>query len=557
MTALGASLVPLAVHVENARYDGLLTGYLIGGVKFTLTDPGGFRSASFVVSQRLGFRSDMVQPYSRIKIWNKRNGDTVFEGDVSHPGRSVGDTGELLEVNVEGGVERLNDWSGGRIFVDRQFDAYKKSGDSVTAANIDAGEDRGGSVSDALNLGFPGDLTVKPNDKINASYWRIRECGQTLGRINYSWDGGHNSATYNVRLIVTPPSTVARANVLQIAGGGGSGAVVGGAIPVGANVAFLQLVSLAGANVNTGTLDTVWASFLDPVIVARLYLKDGTFKSVGYTDSVTAVNVWEDLLGDPNILPMFDGVNAQLDTGSGFQIQQLAYPDGCTPMQVADELMKFEQSCTYLVGPSALGDTRYSIRWLSRTNVPRYEFSARADEYQAGAQPVEQYNVAVAKWRTPNGTARFTTTVQSIPEMTAANRTRRFFQDLGQETSDSVNAGQANTAVLEEKRFPQNGGSITVARRIVDLYTGRRIEPFEIQPGYVARIVGVNPSRDALNDSPRNGSSLCRIVTNDYDSGSHSASIALDSEPWSMRRAIADVGKRRGPKRATYPTRRP
>lgn len=551
MTALNASTVPLAVRVKNARYDGLVTGYIHGAPTFTKTDPGGYRSGSFVVDQRLGFRSDMIQPYSRVYFYNKRNGDTVFEGDISHPGRSITTDGELLEVNVEGGVERLNDWSGGRIFVDRDMTAYKKSGDSVTAANIDPGEDRGGSGVDALNLGFPGDLTVKPNDKINASYWRIRECGQTLGRINYSWDGGHNSATYNVRLIVTPPSTVARANVLQIAGGGGSGAVVGGSIPIGANVAYLQLVSLAGANVNTGTLDTVWASFLDPVIVARLYMQDGTFKTSGYTDSVTAVDVWNDMLGDPNILAAFDGAAAILDTGTGFQIQQLAYPDGVTPMQVADKLMEFEPGCTYLVGPSAPGVDLYTIKWMARTDIPRYEFITWTDGYSAGAQAVDQYNVAVSRWRTPNGTARFTTTVQSIPEMTAAGRTRRSFTDLGEATSNDANATQANSAILSEHRFPQNGGRITVQREVVDLYTGRRVQPYEIEPGYICRIVGVSPSRDALNNNPRNGSTLCRIVTTTYSADNHSVDIDLDSEPWSMFRAIARAGKR--PKSNQHP----
>lgn len=546
MTALGEGLVPLGVRIKNTHYDGGVTGYLIGGVKYTKTDPGGYRSASFTLSYRLGFRSDMIQPYSRIYIYNKLNGATEFEGDISHPSRSVVDTGETLEVNVEGGVERLNDWSGGRIFVDRDMTAYKKSGDSVTAANIDPGEDRGGSGDDALNLGFPGDLTVKPNDKINASYWRIRECGQQLGRINYSWDGGHNSATYNVRLIVTPPSTVARANVLQIAGGGGSGAVVGGSIPIGANVAFLQLVSLAAANVNTGTLDTVWASFLDPVIVARLHLKDGTFKTTGYTDSVSAIDVWEDMLGDSTILAAsFDGINAILDAGDGVAIQQLAYPDGVTPMQVADDLMKFEPSCTYIVGASFPGIDKYTIKWMSRTNIVRYEFNTHTDAYTPNAQGVDQYDVAVSRWRTPNGTARFTTTTQTIPEMTAAGRTRRFFQDLGEETSNNANATQANLAVLQEHRFPQNGGQITVAREIVDLFTGRRVQPFEIDPGYTCRVIGVNPSRDALNDQPRNGSSLCRIVTTNYDSDANATSIDLDSEPWSMFRAIARAKKTR------------
>jgi hypothetical protein len=543
MTALNASIIPLAVRVKNTRYDGLVTGYLHGGVKFTKTDPGGFRSASFTVSQRLGFRSDMIQPYSRIYIYNKLNGDTVFEGDVSHPGRSVSDSGELLEVLVEGGVERLNDWAGARIYVDREMTSWiRRDQDTVTAGSINAGEDRGGSGEDALTLGLPTDLTAKPNDRVNAGYWRIREAGQQIGRINYSWDGGHNAVSWLVRLLVTPPSTVVRSQPLQVAGAGGSGAVVGGGIPVGANVAYLQLIWDGAANTSTGTLDTVWVSILDPVIVARMKLKDGTYKTGGYTDGVRAYEVWEDMLGDM-LASTFDGPNAQIATGSAYVIQQLAFPDGVTPMQVADELMKYEPSCTYIVGPSYPGTDKYTLKWMTRTNDVRYEFITWTDNYSAGAQPVAQYNVAVSRWRTPSGLARFTTTVQSIPEMTAADRTRRFFQDLGEETSNHSNALVANATALDEHRFPQNGGNITVSREVVDLYTGRRVQPYEIEPGYMCRIVGINPSRDALNNNPRNGSTLCRIVSTDYDADSHSVSIDLDSVPWSMYRAIAAARK--------------
>jgi hypothetical protein len=205
--------------------------------------------------------------------------------------------------------------------------------------------------------------------------------------------------------------------------------------------------------------------------------------------------------------------------------------------------MTFEQGCTYIVGPSYPGRDTYTLKWLARSDVVRYEFVAGIDDYSAGAQDVDQYDVAVSRWRTPNGTARFTTNTQSIPEMTAAGRTRRYFQDLGEATSNDANAQKVNASVLSEHRFPQNGGKVIVARPVVDLWTGRTVHPTAIEPGYMARIVGVSPSRDALNNNPRNGSTLCRIVTTDYDAESDSAGIDLDAAPWSMYRAIAAARK--------------
>ena len=536
MTTLDAGTVPLAVRVSNARVDQMLTGYLHGDLHFTKTDPGGFRAASFTVSQKLGFRTDMIQPYSRIYIYNQRNGDTVFEGDVSHPGRSVSDDGALLEVQVEGGVERLNDWSGQRIFIDTDMTAWNLTNQSTRGGLVSTGDDLGGSGADALTLSFPNSFHVDLNYRSEVSYTRLVEAGQELGRVNYSWDGGLGTG-WLIRLIVSPPSTIARSQVVSTTGSGGSGAVVGGGIPVGAITPFLQFIWPNAGGSSTGTTDVTWVSLMGVTVVARLHLKDGSFKTSGYVDWVTADVVWEDLLGDI-LASTFDGANASIDLGTGYNITQLAYPDGTTPMQVADALMGFEPACTYIVGPSNPINDKYSLTWMSRSDVPRYEFSTWADEHSGGAQAVEQYNEAVARWRAPTGEIRSTITTQSVPEMTAAGRTRRYYQDLTDTVSSATNATQANATVLNDHRFPLNGGQVTVSRPVVDLWTGRTVQPFEIQPGYIARIVGINPSRDALNNSPRNGSSLCRIVNTDYSSGSNSVSIALDSVPYSMARAI-------------------
>lgn len=536
MTTLDVSTVPLAVRVSNARVDQMLTGYVIGDLHFTKTDPGGHRAASFTVSQKLGFRTDMVQPYSRIYIYNQHNGDTVFEGDVSHPGRTVSDDGAVLEIQVEGGVERLNDWSGQRIFIDQDMTAWELSNQSTRGGLAATGDDLGGSGADSLTLSFPNSFHVDLNYRSEVTYDRIREAGQTLGRVNYSWDGGLGTG-WLIRLIVSSPSTVARSQVVSTAGSGGSGAVVGGGIPVGADVPFMQFIWPNAGGSSTGTTDVTWVSIMGLTVVARLHLKDGSFKTSGYVDWVTADVVWEDMLGDM-LSGSFDGSNASLDLGTGYNITQLAYPDGVTPMQVADALMGFEPACTYLVGASNPINDKYTITWMSRSDVPRYEFSTWADTHSGGAQAVEQYNEAVARWRAPTGVVRSTVTTQSVPEMSAAGRTRRYYQDLTDTVSSATNATQANATVLNDHRFPLNGGQVTVSRPVVDLWTGRTVQPYEIEPGYIARIVGVNPSRDALNNSPRNGSSLCRIVNTEYSAASHSVSIDLDSVPYSMARAI-------------------
>lgn len=538
------STVPLAVRVKNARYDGNLTGYLIGAPKFQKADPGGFKAASFTVSQKLGFRSDMIQPYSRIYIYNQRNGDCVFEGDVSHPGRSVTDDGAILEVQVDGGAERLNDWSGSRIYVDRDMQAWVKNpAQALPATTVEVGDDRSGSGLDALTLAFPDETHVESLYRAEAFYTRIRESSQTIGYFDYTVAGGHNSGSpgWQVRLIISPPSTVARTNTLATSILSSPQNVTGN----NWDTAYMQLIWTSGSS-NTGTLNNVWASIRGLVLVVRMKLKDGTNRTSGLAGAVTASQVWEDMLGSEMLNTAFDGANARVDAGTATWIWQMAYPDGVTPAQIAEDLMTYEQGMTYIVGPSNPANGKYTFSWYTRSDSVRYEALLWADEHSGGTQAVDQYNEVVARWKTPVGNLRMTTSTQSIPEMDAVGRKRRFFQDLGTVLGDADNVTTANSTVLQDHRYPRNTGRVRISRPIVDLWTGRTVQPFEIEPACLIRLVGINPSPDALNTSlTPNGSTICRIVNTDYDGESNSVDLDLDEVPYSMAQAIRVARARR------------
>ncbi len=547
-----AGEIDLAVRVRNARYDGMITGWLHDIPTFDTTDPGGFASGSFTVDQRLGFNSAILLPYSRIYYYDKCTGECVFEGDMSHPGKASGSEGPLLEVQVEGGKDRTNDWKGARIYIDRDMDAWKKDANASIVTEINKGEDRGGSGADALNLNFPMDTHVELNYRAEALYDRIREAGQVVGWFNYAWDGGHTSGSpgWLVRSLASPPSTVVRSQILNVGGSGGSGAVWGGSIPDGATSLFLQLIWTSGSS-STGTSgnDICWASILRPQVQAKFRLKDGTFRLAGsYSDNIDASVVINDLLGD-QLAPIYDGPNARIDAGAGNFISQMAYPDGTSPSQVLEDCMIFEPAMTWRVGASNVANDKYSFEWIVRPTEPRYEALLWTDQHSNGTQEVDQYNRAVARWRSPVGNLRITVATQTIPEMDAVGRVRTFWQDLSNTTGDEDNAPAANASVLEQHRYPANSGVLTIDRPIVDLLTGRRVRPWEIRAGELVRLVGIDPNADALNAAGANGGTVCRIV-NTKCSGT-SVACDLDGIPLSMLRAIAATKVAKKP-----PTRR-
>lgn len=543
MSAWGAQEVPIGVRVRNTHYDGMVTGYLHGGVQFTKADPGGYQSASFVVDQRMGFRSDMIQPYSRVYFYDKRGGDTIWEGDVTHPGRSWSADGSLLQVQVDGCMERLNDWSGSRIYVDSSFEGWEKNTTSITSTEVLTGEDRGGSGLQAMTLAFPMNQHVETNDRVEAIYRRIDDAGQQLGLINYSWDAGLTNASWLIRLLVSPSVTVARTNTANTAGGAGSLAYVGPSWTAPKSIAFLQLLWNSSPSSTGNVTDVVWASIMELNITAYLWRKDATRRAgVDHAVYVDAPMVIEDLLGDTSILyNTFDSDNATIDVGDAVQLDHFVFVDGTTAKGVLDELMKFETGCTYLCGASTKTTDKFSFKWVQRSFFPRYEAYTWIDEHSTGNQPTEQYNRAVTRWRDKTGLVKATVSTLAIPEMDAVGRVRTFYQDLSNVSGSTANVTVANTQALVTHQTPKNGGTVTIQREIVDLFTGRRVQPYEIEVGELIRISGVDPSPAGITTpTDTDGKRIFRIVSAAYSSDSHSVDLELDTEVVSLMDAVTN-----------------
>lgn len=543
MSAWEVQEEPVAVRVRNGHYDGMITGYLHGGVQFTKADPGNYQSASFVVNQRMGYRSDMIQPYTRVYFYNKRNGETIWEGDVTHPGMSWSADGALMQVQVDGCMERLNDWSDARIYIDSSFEGWEKVTTSITSTELIAGDDRGGSGDQALTLAFPMNTHVDANYRIEAIYLRLDAAGQQIGLIDYSWDAGLTNASWLIRGIVSPGAVVVRTNTANTAGGASSLAYVGPSWTAPKDIVYLQLLWNSGPSSTGNVSDVVWASIMQLRIVAYLWLKDGTRRAgVDHATYVDAPMVIQDLLGDAGILfNTFDSLNARIDVGDGVQLDQFVFVDGTTAKGVLDEWMKFETTCTYLCGASSRTSDKFSFKWVQRSNTPRYEAYTWIDEHSTGNQPTEQYNRAVTRWKDRNGRTQATVSTLAVPEMDAVGRVRTFYQDLSNVSGSLSNVTIANTQALFTHQTPKNGGTITITRPIVDLATGRTVQPYEIEIGELVRVSGVDPNPAALNFSvDTDGVRIFRIVAMSYDSETHSAELTLDTEVVSLMAAVTD-----------------
>ena len=65
------------------------------------------------------------------------------------------------------------------------------------------------------------------------------------------------------------------------------------------------------------------------------------------------------------------------------------------------------------------------------------------------------------------------------------------------------------------------------------------VDPWEIRPGHLIRVRGIQARQDALNATSRDGETVFKVTAVDYSASSASATVELDSEPVTLSHLIA------------------
>lgn len=537
--------VPLAVRLSTSRSDRIVTRE-VRDLSFRSVAPGGFASATVDLDRPVSLQPDEIAYFGRMYIYDRRNGNTVWEGQLEDPRRTAGSDGQVWQLAGIGPSAHVHDRTVPLIYVDRDMRALIPADAVTPGAQASVSTDPGDPASQrqALVLRFPQQQTVAIDSRAVLRYDRIRQAGQKVASINYSWDAGRIDANFFVRAMLRPDGAIvgsdqARSDSLNTAGGGLSHRVVGTDWVNGKNVVDIILISAT-----TGTVadDTCWASVATPVVRAMLYNKSGIEITTGYTaDTVLSSEVVADLLG--RLLTRYDGANASIATTS-FGIEQLAYPDAADPGKVLSDLMTFDPAYFWAAWESTPSTGRYRFEWSPWPSSVRYEADVR-DGFDSPGSAGELYNAVRVRYRNEAGEIRTIQRTQTVQVLTDAGVTREGYLDLGDTTGVSLTQAQrAGDQYLAEHQYAPNAGRLHVARPVLDMVAGRMVMPWEIRPGTLIRVRGVLPRVDALNASARDGVSVFRVVGNSFRASSASADLDLDSYAPTVARALADLQNR-------------
>lgn len=521
---------PLAVRIGNQH----VTRYM-EDVQWRKEAIGGVRSITLRLTADL---SSILTPFTKVYVYDTRSLETLAEGRLVDTGQETDSDGESWDLVAFGPAQHASDVTRPLVYIDTDRGHLR----TYVLTSAEARAEDGPAPSDNLPgvlLAFGDGASVAANSHAAMVYEAIQQADMKLARINYSWDAGVTDGTWRIRTRTYQGASteVVRDDGANTAGGGTVPRVVVTDWPNGRD-AFSFILEWTGVPATVGG-DDKWAHIRDYVVLAMLLDAEGNDITTGYTgDAVIASQVVADLVG--RCLPEYDGATATIETTST-GIGQLAYVDGVTPEQVLEDLMVIEPAYRWYTTPSSAATSDlYGFRWEAWPTSVRYE--ASLDD--GGSFPLSGqglYNEVSVRWRDADGLTRSTLRTLACPLLDDNGMVRRAQIDLGGELGTETQAEIAGDTFLAEHNVPKNSGTLNIARPIFDVLNARLVDPWEIEPGELIRVRGIEGYPDAFNADSNDGRAVFRIHAVDYTSSSNTAVLALDSDPHETADALVKL----------------
>jgi len=463
----------------------------IEDLTFTKTAPGGHADAGFRLPMWVTATDPALGPLARVKVYDTRTGATVWgAGFLDMPGKTVAADGHSWDVGVIGPTSLLTDRALAHIVVDQLWDGWRQQFASNSGMSAGAGSHPSNEDVDAFVLAYPNGAAVGFGSRVSAHYLRLKDAGQLVGGFRVTHVEGLDSLGQQLELLIYPVDggagsvamsrnwTTTKETILRSAGQAG--------FPVNGGEVKLRAMRSRGAiNVRS---DTWWSAVTVLRVSGQRRNQDGnpiTGADAYSSDTVLAHEVVIDALW--RYTTLIDIPNADIAAGS-YGIDQLAYPDPVHAVDMLADLALFEPDLYHYVGASDDTTNQHSFAYRGWGVDARYE----ADTVDGWTEPggdVDLCNRVAVSWTDKAGRAQSTVVTAAVAELDALGRVREAEPvDLGGELGSGAAAVRIGERVLTRNNTERTHGTLTVARPIRDLTTGRMVLPHEIEPGYRIRV---------------------------------------------------------------------
>lgn len=510
---------------------------LTSGLKLKASSPGGFESVEFSITRKLD--QSLLDGAADVLVYDVATGEQVGGGRLDDQGRNDDGTWSVLCIGE--GFASMTDRTEPYILVDRSLDGWFQNYAPNSRFKAQSAQDGAQYGTTDPGLVFTIDAgNWSTSQFLRMVYPLLARSGQRLGGFVVTYRAGVTDPGPRTEALVSNP--FAGTTVLSA---GWSTSAAGAAFNCGTDFATdrdtlsLQILdTLPGG----GGGDTVWAFISQIAVLAqRLDRNRAVVTGTVYgtnANRVTLDQAFTDLVA--RFCPRLDLANATIDAGT-YLYDQLAWFDGISPKAALDDMLGLEPTFAWHVWGK--GDNGWQTELKQAPTAVRYEAST-VDGYSAPTPSTEVYNSVVVRWKDVIGQTQATRVTSTVDALDAIGVVRSTTIDLADELGSVAQATARGTAFLANHAVPPNAGTLTIARPIYDADTGRWVKPFNIRPGSLIRVRGIQPTPDTLNATSPDGTTVFRIVAVNYDSDARQAVLELDTYTLDQQQAIADLYKR-------------
>jgi hypothetical protein len=478
---------PLTVRLSDGSRDEHVTNWC-PRLSFTKQAPGGHHAAQL----RLNLPRDEwpnLGDADRIWLYDRRTGATVWEGYTNAPGTSdQRDAGQGFDLSAYGGMSLASDDRRPSIYLDRDLNAWTRFDNVTPGGTLTSGASPSafvGTWATGMTLQFPAGQPIATGSRVRALYRRLMDSGQRVYSPVAGVGAGKIDTNYQVEIITRTDANLGTGELAASANFSTTSSILAPVVvtnfPLGRNTVEMGIHRSGGAT--TVADDTTWGALMAVSVRPVLLNPDGTDQTtVANVSYVLATEVVKDLIG--RMLPLVDPAASVIATTTT-QINQLAYPQAVTARTILDDLSLWEPDIVWEILHTTSGG-KHVFNYRAWPTTARYEISTK-DGYSKSSSDSGLCNRIAVNWTDEAGQPQTTIASATVDEL--GSRIRHADPITLPAGKGSAAAATAiGAAVLTDINAGADSARAVVRRTIVDLLAGRTVEPWEIEPGYLARV---------------------------------------------------------------------
>jgi hypothetical protein len=466
-------------------------------LSITSSAPGGYDSMTCTLDWPSGWPApEQLTAAAVARVIDRRNGGTIWYGQVIDPGRKTTDSAGTHRVAARGFQTVLDTTGGAVAYVDRDMGRWRWAGDYKAASgtevqDISLGAHAGDWVAatqSVLETSVPEGAAAKGTPRTVATWQylpgRYSEAGQDILLI-LGTVGAASASTWRYQIAIRNQANTVTTTVLSELVSTATGSATDFTLFRGAGswtpdeVRSINAILQWSSTANGTQPDDFWLRWGNLAVVYNTLNRFGV-PTGEVSAEVPAWRLVNDVIGRwlRDDLEITQAIAQPTEL-----VEHATWFEGTTPREVFDFVEDLDNSNYWAVWePGVTGRPQFEyVPWATK---PRYILNASNSTIELAGGGEDLFNRAVVTYQGSKEVA--TTVVQGyVRELTAAGQERTLMVDLTGDGQMSLSVAQARgLRALTRANDDKATGAATITGPVFDAKLNRMIEPWEVRAGW-------------------------------------------------------------------------